>query len=45
MQKNKQTKTSVLFYFKTVFLFGGSTFAMAICLISDALSPVPCHPH
>lgn len=44
MQQQQKTP-SVQFYFKTVFLFGGSTFAMAICLISDALSLVPCHPH
>lgn len=34
----KEKRTRVLFYVKTAFLFGGGTFAMAICLISDALS-------
>lgn len=42
MQKKK---ASVLSYFKTVSLFGDGTLAMAMCLISDALSPAPCHPH
>lgn len=43
--KKKKKKASVLFYFKTVSLFGDGTLAMATCLISDALSPAPCHPH
>lgn len=37
-RKKKKKKTSVLLYVKTAFLFGGGTFAMAICLIPDALS-------